>query len=360
MADSPRSDSRSLGKRLLHWSVGAALSLLALIIVLACVGATYQVIGNWRDARRFPRRGKSVQAGEVKLNLNCSGAGSPAVILESGGGMSSIGWIKIQPEIAKYARVCSYDRAGYGWSESGPEPRTSLQIAKELKLLLDTAGEKGPYVMAGASLGGIYVRVYMGLYPADVAGVVLVDASHEDQLDRFANYLPAALKDRNRREQERAERLGEILTPLMIHLGIQRFQTAAGWDTPPFHLAKEFWQESLYLDQQMKSRKVFASEMKALPQTNAQARSAGNLGDRPLIVLTRGKMGFATDELVTKELVDQLTNLWIHDLQGEQARLSTRGKQIIVPDSGHVIQFERPDAVISAIHEVWSAATAAH
>jgi pimeloyl-ACP methyl ester carboxylesterase len=227
--------ARPLGNRLLHWARRAALSLLALIIVLACVGATYQLIGTWRDARRFPQQGRSVKAGQLKLNLNCSGIGNPPVILENGGGMSLIGWIKIQPEIAKYARVCSYDRAGYGWSESGPEPRTALQIAKELKLLLDTAGEKGPYVMVAASLGGLYVRAYAGLYPADVAGVVLVDTSHEYQQDRFQSMLPAALKGPLKKQGDRAEMMDRLFTPLEIQLGIRRLERAAGRNAPPYH-----------------------------------------------------------------------------------------------------------------------------
>jgi pimeloyl-ACP methyl ester carboxylesterase len=358
MADSPHGDSRSLGKRLLHGSVRTALALVTLVVLLACMGATYQLFGNWRDARRFPQRGRSVQAGRMKLNLNCGGDGSPAVILESGGGMSSIGWINIQPEIAKFARVCSYDRAGYGWSESGPEPRTGVQIAKELKMLLDTAGEQGPYVMVGPSLGGIYVRIYAGLYPADVAGVVLVDATHEDQLDRIDAIFPPG-KEHRKQSQERAAELNRILTPLAIYLGIERFETAVGWDRPPF-LSQAFMEEFLYLEQQAKFRDALASEMKALPQSLPQARSAGSLGDRPLIVLTAGKMNFVPEPGLTKEIEDQLRNLWIHVLQVEEASLSTRGKQIIVPDSTHVIQFERPDVVMSAIHEVWADTRAVH
>ena len=351
--------NRAHSNPVFRWAGRALLWLLALTILAVCLGAAYQLVGNWRDARRFPQRGRSVQAGPIKLNLNCSGAGSPTVILESGGGMSSIGWFKIQPEIAKFTRVCSYDRAGYGWSDPGPEPRTALQIAKELKLLLDAAGEKGPYVMVGASLGGIYLRVYSGLYPADVAGVVLVDASHEDQLDRLDAVFPPG-KEHRVKSQERQEKLDRILTPLMIHLGVERFETAFGSDPQPFHLSKEFWEEFRYLAQETKSRNAFAGEMKALPQTNAEARSAGNLGDRPLIVLTRGKIDFVPELQLTKEIEDQIWNLWMHVLQVEEAHLSTRGKQIIVPDSGHVIQFERPDTVIAATREVWSDARTNH
>jgi pimeloyl-ACP methyl ester carboxylesterase len=115
------------------------------------------------------------------MNIDCSGQGRPTVILESGSGGPSVDWLMVQPQVAKFSRVCSYDRAGYGWSESGPEPRSSLQIAHELKQLLQAASEESPYVLVGHSMGGYDIRVYTGQYPNDVAGMVLVDASHEDQ-----------------------------------------------------------------------------------------------------------------------------------------------------------------------------------
>jgi pimeloyl-ACP methyl ester carboxylesterase len=93
---------------------------------LAAVGAIYQVFGNWRDSRRFPQRGRSVQAGTLKLNIDCSGAGRPTVILDSGMGVPALGWFAVQPEIAKFARVCSYDRAGYGWSDPGARLAISM------------------------------------------------------------------------------------------------------------------------------------------------------------------------------------------------------------------------------------------
>jgi hypothetical protein len=109
---------------------------------LEITGALYEMIGRWRDAQRFPHRGHIVQAGSIRMNIDCSGQGSPTVILESGSGGPSVDWLMAQPGVAKFSRVCSYDRAGYGWSDSGPEPRSSLQIAHELKQLLQTAGEK--------------------------------------------------------------------------------------------------------------------------------------------------------------------------------------------------------------------------
>jgi len=132
-----------------------------LVILLACVGAAYQGIGKWRDARRFPK-GRIVQAGEIKMNIDCTGTGSPIVILEQGGGMRAAGWMKVQPQMARFTRVCSYDRAGYGWSDPGPMPRTIPRMANALKALLDASGEKSPYVMVAASLGG---RIDRGVTP---------------------------------------------------------------------------------------------------------------------------------------------------------------------------------------------------
>jgi len=107
---------------------------------------------NLVDSRRFPQQGKTLQAGRLKLNMDCTGSDSPTVILEQGAGMPALGWMKVQPQVAQFTRVCSYDRAGYGWSEPGPMPRTVPRMANELKALLDASGEKGPYVMAADCL----------------------------------------------------------------------------------------------------------------------------------------------------------------------------------------------------------------
>lgn len=329
-----------------------ALALAALAIVLACAGAIYEVVGASRDARRFPQRGKSVQAGAVKYNLNCTGQAGPTVVLDSGMGVPAIGWFKVQPEVAKFARVCSYDRAGYGWSGPGPEPRTSKQIARELKALLDSAGEKGPYVLVGHSFGGFNIRVFTSLFSTDVAGLVLVDASHEDEEERTASVLPVAVRQQEK-ENDETEALAErLLAPLWIHLGIQRLSLAAGWADIPKWLPKDMVQEMSYLETQTKARNAVESEGEHDAESGAQARSAGKLGDRPLIVLTAGKP-YDPDPLLTPADMEKQRNIWINVLQAEEAHLSTRGKQIVVQDSDHMIPFERPDAVVAAIREVW-------
>ena len=326
--------------------------LAALITLLALAGAGYQIFGSLRAPHRFPQRGRSVQAGRLRLNIDCSGRGGPTVILDSGMGVPGVvGWAMVQPEVAEFARVCSYDRAGYGWSEAGPKPRTSLRIAKDLHGLLDASGEKGPFVMVGHSFGGYNVRVFTGLYPNEVAGVVLVDAEHGDEEQRIDDLLPIWIKSQQRRRDQRDALLDRILSPLRIHLGIDRLRTAAGWDGHA-SLPKELREELLYLDR--RSEDAGMAENAADSASWDQVRSSGNLGDRPLIVLTAARP-YDPDPLLSKVESDSQDEMWIHVLQAEEARLSTRGKQIVVPGSGHMIPYDRPASVVSAIREVWSA-----
>jgi pimeloyl-ACP methyl ester carboxylesterase len=258
--------------------------------------------------------------------------------------------MKIQPQIAQFTRVCSYDRAGYGWSEPGPMPRTIPRMANELKALLDASGEKSFCVMVAASLGGPIVRLYAGLYPNDAAGTILVDAAHEDQQKRAQSVQPPELIAENNREVESYRRSERLRRPFMLHLGIERFMIHFTQQSE--QMPQLFWEEYLYLSQKPGFQETVASEIQSLPDSSS-ALQAVNLGNRPLIVLTAGKMTFTPEPFLTKEIEGRLRNVF-QQLQAEQARLSTRGKQIIVPDSGHGIMFERPDAVVAAIREVWS------
>jgi pimeloyl-ACP methyl ester carboxylesterase len=332
--------------------------ILLAVAIMAC-GAVYEAVGKWRDSQRFPQIGRSVRAGELTLNLNCYGSALPTVILDSGLGLSSLGWIQIQPQIAKYARVCSYDRAGYGWSDAPPPgPRTSVQIAKELKALLNAGGEKGPYILVGPSFGGFNIRVYTGLFPADVGGLVFLDATHEDAQARIDQIIPAAKEQRIKagEDQKRANRIALMLAKVKIPLGIERLQSTLKPEKPKpaFGISAEVMEELHYLDQQLKTREVVAAESVGMLESGQQAKASGNVGDRPTIVITGGKMNFTPDPLFTPEVQAKLRNLWINVLQVEETHLSTRGRQIVLKDSGHVVQFERPDAVIDAVHEVWS------
>jgi len=336
--------------RLLRFVKRVLIGVVLLLVCAALAGAAYQAIANWRDARRFPQEGRLIALGAdfagVSLNLNCMGQGSPTVILDSGLGVPAAGWDLVMPDVAKFARVCSYDRAGYGWSSAGQMPRTSGEIVKELHALLAASREKGPYVLVGHSFGGFNLRVYADKYPADVAGLVLVDTSHEDQ----EQLMPPSLR---KLSQDQIKQLDsqKRLMPILIFFGIARLTAGDDGDGK---LTKEFRDKMKYLQLQTKFIESAFSEIKSFSQSAEEVRRTGNLGDRPLVVLTAGKDLEAKDlpKGVSVEGMREFRKTWVNDLQVRQTRLSTRGKQIVVPDSTHMIPMERPDAVVNAIREV--------
>jgi pimeloyl-ACP methyl ester carboxylesterase len=345
--------ARPRGSRFLRIAKKVLLWLTILVVIAAIAGVAYQAIANWKDARRFPQEGHSVALGagfpSVSLNLNCTGQGSPTVILESGLGVPAAGWDLVQPEVGKFTRVCSYDRAGYGWSSAGPMPRTTGEIVKELHALLSASGEQGPYVLAAHSFGGYNVRVYASRYPSEVAGLVFVDTSHEDQ-DRL---MPPTLQ-KYMKEQVKELDTQQKLAPILIFFGIARL--TAGYDGVD-KTSKEFREKMKYLQLQPKFVSAAVSEMRSFAVSAEEVRGAGNLGDRPLLVLTAGKNAEAKDlpKGISTQEMDGFHKMWVEDLQVRETRLSTRGRQIVVPDSTHMIPMERPDAVVAAIREVCEA-----
>jgi len=308
-----------------------AYSLLALMLVLAVAGFIYENIFEARDRRFNPMSGRRVQVGDsgFRMHLHCLGNGSPAVILESGLGDSFLSWRKVQPQIAKFIQVCSYDRAGIGYSDSSARPRTSQTMAEELNLLLHAAGISPPYVLVGHSLGGYNVRIFAAAYRDEVAGVVLVDASHPDQENR----LPPELKNMQGTWMREAEFL-EFTMPIGIPrlLGLCDDDPRARAAECNFHTAREG-----------------VAEMRSFRQSAAQAAASGSLGDLPLVVLSHDPDQPSAD--LPPDLAKPTNEAW-EKMQEDLARLSTRGTQEIVKNSSHYIQIDRPDVVVDAVRTV--------
>jgi pimeloyl-ACP methyl ester carboxylesterase len=147
------------------------------MLALASIGGGYETVREAADARAYPLPGQLIDVGGHSLHLNCTGSGSPTVVLEPGGGemSSNLGWIA--PAVARDTRVCVYDRAGRGWSEPADTPQDGTQIATDLHTLLQRGNVPGPYVLAGHSFGGLYVLTFAARYPDEVAGMVLVDST---------------------------------------------------------------------------------------------------------------------------------------------------------------------------------------
>ncbi len=254
----------------------------------------------------------------------------------------------VQPEIARFTRVCSYDRAGYGWSDPGPMPRTSTQIAKELHAVLQNAGEHPPYVLVGHSFGAANVRVYNGLYSSDVVGMVLVDGGPDDlKLPRSIQNLSDA--DLRRRQRDRR------WVRVLYRLGISRILSRKHIENPASSLADQEW---WYFDIEPKFVEATTSEVEKLalfdPRGVQEMKDAGTLGDKPLIVLIAGK-GMWGLPLVSQDWID-LRKMWVDGQMRLAQQLSSRGKWIVVSDSTHMIPDERPDAIVSAVREVYTAA----
>src|SRR5689334_13959536 len=165
----------------------------AVIVVATLFGAAYHWLATRKDLAATPPPGRLVEIGGYRLHLWCTGDGAPAVILDAGLGGTSAGWGFVQPDIARFTRVCAYDRAGMGYSDTGPSPRTARRIAEELAKLIDRSGLDGPVVLVAASSGGFDVRLFASDHIDRVAGLILVDATHEDQtheVPRLARWVP--------------------------------------------------------------------------------------------------------------------------------------------------------------------------
>src|SRR5215210_5652908 len=261
------------------------------LLTFAVIGATYQAVATQIDQRTYSPPGEMVDVNGHLMHINCMGEGSSTVILEAANLGMSAHWVRVQQQLAKSTRVCAYDRAGMGWSETGPEPRDAKQISSELHALLKGAGTEGPYVLVGHSYGGLYARMYAARYPNQVSGVVLVDSSHPEQFTRSPE---------GRAMYERIRRIGAFI-PFLTRLGVIRVTNfyPAHPDLPSQQRAQiEAFNSST---QQVVTT---VEEFRAAPETSAQVRSMGSLGDKPLAVISAAEQ--SSDWL---EMQEELTTL---------------------------------------------------
>src|SRR5918994_998128 len=268
------------------WRIGKALlALVGALLALAVAGAIYQAIATELAERAYPPPGEMVDVRGYSLHINCVGQGSPTVVLDSGLGEMSAQWVRVQREVSDTTRVCAYDRAGMGWSETGPEPRDAKQISSELHTLLSKAGIEGPYVLVGHSFGGMYMQTYAARYPDEVAGVALVDSPTEP--DQFSQRSEA----RDSYEPQKQSfavvpQLAQLGVSLLARLGVVRLLSKldpASPELPP--------QQRAQIDALTPStRQVSTYSLEFLaPTQTRRLGSPGSLGNKPLAVVTAGK-----------------------------------------------------------------------
>lgn len=298
-----------------RWTRRIAVGLSSLIVVAALAGATSQWLATRKELAATPPPGSLVDIGGYRLHLWCTGNGAPVVILDTGLGGSTADWGFVQPDVARFTRVCSYDRGGMGYSDPGPSPRTARRIAGELATLLVRSGIGDPVVLVGASIAGLYARVFAADYPDRTAGLVLVDATHEDpphEVPRLARFVPLLSTVGVFRVLDIS--FGQPLGSLPP--AVQPFARATSFRTAGYQAA--------------------ADEISHIWESASEVRSSRRKLNIPLLVVT-GARG--------------ANDTW-RRLQRDQSSLSERGCLVIANDSGHVVAIDQPEIVVEAIRTI--------
>ena len=298
--------------------------------------------------------GRLIDVGGFRLHIHCAGVGAPTIVFDAALGASSISWALVQPAVARVTRACAYDRAGFGWSDAGPMPRTAGRIVSELHELLHRASEPPPYVLVGHSFGGLVMRIFAQRYRNETAGVVLVDPAHPEdwvrpapkeqhQIDRGARLC---------RHGAVAARLGFArlvgtlvaigalapargLVKLISRGGLGRTDEAILapiWKLPPEarRPLKHFWTQPKFFE-------ALGSQIESICITSAEVLDASAAGyrDLPLVTISSTDPG----EYRLRQ-------------QDALARLSTRGRHIVASNSSHWVPLDEPGIVVEAIVEM--------
>jgi pimeloyl-ACP methyl ester carboxylesterase len=298
-----------------------------------------------------PPIGKLIDIGNRRLHILPTGEGSPTVVLESGGASWSLDWTLVQTEAAKFTAVCSYDRAGFGWSDPGPKPRSSRQITAELHALLTGAEIRKPYILVGHSFGGHTARLFAKTYPDEVAGVILLDARHED----FSSKMPPAWKN--------IERAGKGMYQVMLvasRIGALNLlgKLTGERSAPPFvmKLPPEVRPTYLEVGFQPKYFRANLDELAASPESDKQLSVTGSLGRVPLTVIRHGiPEMFAS---MPAEQAEQAEAIW-QELQADLAARSSNSRLLVAEKSGHGIPVDQPNVVVDAIRRMVESARGA-
>lgn len=297
-----------------------ACSALGLLGVLAATGAAYEQVAAAGDATAYPAPGRLVDVGGYRLHLDCRGEGSPTIVMDAGLGKSSLDWTLIQPQLAHTTKVCTYDRAGMGWSDPGPAPRTPSHIASELHVLLHNAGVAGPYLLVGHSLAGKNMRMFANDYPAEIAGMVLIDARSEAVEANADQPTFAAGLEAQATQYAVARKLGIARLFGGSLVGLPQISPALATQMALFETGPSA---------------IAATTQEGLNRTADDLTLArSDLGSMPLTVIAAGS---------------NMTDPAWSAAQSSMAKLSTKGRLVVAEGSGHAVHLEKPEIVIDAI-----------
>lgn len=302
----------------LRGSPGRVREYLLLLSLLA--GGTAADAGPAKSAAdQPPAPGTYIWVGSHRLHLNCEGAGSPTVVFDSGLGGSSLDWALVHPEVAAFTRACTYDRAGYAWSDPGPLPRDSANIVRDLEQLLGNGSVAAPYVLVGHSLGGLIAQHYARQHPQRIAGMVLIDATHEDQFRRLKEAVSSSGSGRR------------------AHIIMREsYQVPEGLPEDVRQLASSFVARA-------QSIVVAHSELSYLHNADRPTAAAGKLPDVPLVVISHRVMRPAASTRDTR-----LAEMWM-EMQLDLVALTSRSEHLIASTDDHYVHIREPVIVIDAV-----------
>lgn len=304
-----------------RWTRRILVGLCTLVIVAAVAGATYQWLATRRDLATARPPGRLIDVGGHRLHIWCVGSGAPTVVLEAGLGGSSAVWGFVQPEVARFTRVCSYDRAGMGYSDPGPSPRTARRLAHDLAVLLERTGITEPAVLVGASIGGFPVRIFASERASRVAGVVLVDATHEARMDPVPRLA--------------------VFVPILSSLGVLRLM-GISFGLPPNSLPLSVRGYAHATRFRASGHNAAADEIVHARESAEEVRATRRKLTVPLVVVTGGRGSDSVWQQLQRDLVE----------------LSQHGCLITAAESGHVVELDQPDVVVDAIRATVNAVRA--
>jgi pimeloyl-ACP methyl ester carboxylesterase len=301
----------------------------------------------------YTRPGTLVPADGTRLNLYCMGSGSPAVVFDSGWEDWAPVWTIVQPEVAKWTRACSYDRAGAGFSDPGPLPRTSVRIADELRSALHNGGIKGPYILVGHAFGGDNVRTFAARYPAKVAGLVLVEADVTSSPEERRGHARLIASLRECREAIAGGKPLPALPGRPARTCAQQFFRGL----PEAMWSPELNAKLLELAQtKLAMYDAYISEMEQMPQDETYLEKHSRpLGSLPIRVLSTGNHGIhALDQAHPLNAEQRKYEQEVAREQAGWLALSSNAKQLFTDKSSEYIPFDQPNFVVDAIHEVFA------
>lgn len=292
---------------------------------------SYQKIATWIDDFKYPPTGQLIDVGGYKLHFNASGHGDLTVVCDAGLSGTSLGWSLVQAEASKFARVCSYDRAGYAWSDPAPSERTSINIANELYTLLKKAEIPGPYILVGHSFGGANVLLFADLYPEETVGVILVDSVHEDMLVEMPFPSPSFF------DHPKVQWLLSFVGYKRLKGPSEEIETMFSPLPPQIKAA--------YIAQMNKTgyTETVNREMAGFSESLSQLSEQKMPLQQPLTVISAGVISSGEEGEKWKQLQKRLL------------KKSVKSKQIVAENSDHMINHHQPEIIVEAIREMINA-----